>query len=144
MKKVTIQVPEGYEIDKENSTFEEIRFKEKKKCIKDRVKSFIDICSILGKCESSFNHEDKNVSAYMKIKAVAEVFNEDWYPDFSNSSEYKYAPYFELKNESQVLFFVVDWVSGTAVPAPLFFKSEDLARYAAETFEDIYKDLIAI
>lgn len=31
MKEIKIEVPDGYEIDKENSTFEKVRFKEKSK-----------------------------------------------------------------------------------------------------------------
>ncbi len=44
MKEVKIQVPEGYEIDKENSTFELIRFKPIKKFI-----TYEDVCSKIFK-----------------------------------------------------------------------------------------------
>lgn len=40
MKEIKIDIPEGYEIDKENSTFERIRFKEKSK-----IKTWNDLCN---------------------------------------------------------------------------------------------------
>lgn len=40
MKEIKIDIPEGYEIDKENSTFERIRFKEKPK-----IKTWNDLCN---------------------------------------------------------------------------------------------------
>ena len=48
-KEVKIQVPEGYEIDKENSTFEYIKFKSIKKNITHE-----DICEYLFKNKNSF------------------------------------------------------------------------------------------
>lgn len=48
-KEVKIQVPEGYEIDKENSTFECIRLKPIKKNI-----TYEDICEYLFKNKNSF------------------------------------------------------------------------------------------
>lgn len=48
-KEIKIQVPEGYEIDKENSTFECIKFKPIKRDI-----TYNDICSILFKDKNSF------------------------------------------------------------------------------------------
>lgn len=44
-KEVKIQVPEGYEIDKENSTFECIKFKKK---VNDEINTWKDIKSIKG------------------------------------------------------------------------------------------------
>ena len=48
-KEVKIQAPEGYEIDKENSTFECIKFKSIKKNI-----TYGDICEYLFKNKNSF------------------------------------------------------------------------------------------
>lgn len=48
-KEIKIQAPEGYEIDKENSTFECIRLKLIKKNI-----TYEDICEYLFKNKNSF------------------------------------------------------------------------------------------
>lgn len=56
MKEIKIEVPEGYEIDKENSTFEIIKFKEKSKLpmswteLGDITGYYIDSTSSLKNC----------------------------------------------------------------------------------------------
>ena len=54
-KEVKINIPEGYEIDKENSTFECIKFKPNKKCF-----TYKDICAKLFKEESQGYYVDPN------------------------------------------------------------------------------------
>jgi len=53
MKELKIEVPQGYEIDKENSTFERIRFKKKKE-----IKTWDDLC------DYSKSSDDVRVSGY--------------------------------------------------------------------------------
>lgn len=48
-KEIKIQAPEGYEIDKENSTFERIRFKPIKKDI-----TYEDVCNTLFKNDTGY------------------------------------------------------------------------------------------
>lgn len=48
-KEIKIQIPEGYEIDKENSTFDYIKLKPIKKNI-----TYEDICEYLFKNKNSF------------------------------------------------------------------------------------------
>lgn len=48
-KELKVQVPEGYEIDKENSTFERIRFKPIKKDI-----TYEDVCNTLFKNDTGY------------------------------------------------------------------------------------------
>jgi hypothetical protein len=48
-KEIKIQIPEGYEIDKENSTFDHVKFKSIKKNI-----TYKDICEYLFKNKNSF------------------------------------------------------------------------------------------
>ena len=66
-KEIKIQVPEGYEIDKEKSTFENIVFKKKKtiNCWEDieKIKGvFIDYSSDILECgESIINDNNKNI-----------------------------------------------------------------------------------
>ena len=61
-KEIKIEIPEGYEIDKEKSTFEKIVFKKKEKiinCIKDIEcinGVFINLYSGLSDCVDSPNH----------------------------------------------------------------------------------------
>lgn len=56
-KEVRIQIPEGYEIDKENSTFEKIVFKEKEvaKKIEEKILTYSDLEEIEGYYIDSFS-----------------------------------------------------------------------------------------
>ena len=74
-KELKIQVPEGYEIDKENSTFECIKFKQ----IKDTT--YENICSNLFKSGYYINNSGK-------IVCVSD-FNEDVKKDKNNATNKK-------------------------------------------------------
>lgn len=108
-KELKIQVPEGYEIDKENSTFECVRFKPIKK-----VKDYKDVEQELFKGEeinycinaqskvkgSIFNRTElefiqcgsekqiAKVIAIAKLMNVAKYLNGDWQPDCRTQSYY--------------------------------------------------------
>lgn len=141
MKNIQIQVPEGYEIDQKASTFENIVFKEIPKSITERVKTFSDVCTILGKNEKDFEpncNEDESDAAMRKVKAIVKVLNEGWYPDFENHNQCKYAPWFKKERGEQVLSSVDYCDSATNVPAPTLFKSRELATYAGTQFIHIY------
>ena len=74
-KNLTIKVPEGYEIDKENSTFECIKFKQ----IKDTT--YKDICNNLFKSGYYINNNGK-------IECVSD-FNESAKKDKNNATNKK-------------------------------------------------------
>lgn len=115
--------------------------------ITDRIKTFDDVCSIKGiKAESLFNTTDTpDEKAYKKLKLIAEVLNEGWRPDWTNSSEYKYYPWFDLSTGSGLSCddFGRDY-SGSFVGSRLVFKTKDLAVYAGKQFTEIYKDYFII
>jgi len=126
--------------------------------ITDKIKTFQDACKISGidpdnalpyKTPSSKDEEDTN--AYCMIKIIARALNEGWEPDWSDTKQYKYFPYFEIKankqNPSGSGFAFSDcdfWLTGTNVGSRLCFRTSDLALYAATQFEDIYKNHILI
>lgn len=110
-KELKIQVPEGYEIDKENSSFECVKFKPIKK-----VKDYKDVEQELFKGEeinycinaqskvkgSIFNRTElefiqcgsekqlAKVIAIAKLMNVAKYLNDGWQPNWGNDKEYKY------------------------------------------------------
>lgn len=70
-KELKIQVPEGYEIDKENSTFEYIKFKLIKKNI-----TYEDICEYLFKDKNSFYITNfGGVDNYLCVQTVMDKNN---------------------------------------------------------------------
>lgn len=69
------------------------------KDITKRVKTYADACAVLGiepmnetvLAKLGFT---KDEIAYRKLKTIAEALNEGWRPDWANSNENKYWPWF--------------------------------------------------
>lgn len=102
-KEIKITVPEGYEIDKENSTFECIKFKKKRltyedvarKLFQDKktyyLNSAADIDAFIPKCggvncasNATSIKQLQRLLAINKLMNVAEYLNEGWKPDWKN------------------------------------------------------------
>lgn len=82
---IRIQVPEGMEIDRENSTFECIKFKSKELTYIEISKKFPKNSSIL----TNADHFLKLVT-FRKLHEVADYLNGDWKPDWSDDTQCKY------------------------------------------------------
>ncbi|MCL1658766.1 hypothetical protein M2T79_19355 [Elizabethkingia miricola] len=122
--------------------------------ITDKVKSFEDACQLLGiepnVPEVSMlpeNHK-KAIVAHYKLVIIAEAVNEGWKPNWDNWDERKYYPWFDLEGSSSGAGFSFDgyddWNSSSAVGSRLCFKNRDLAKYAGQQFESIYKEFMTI
>ena len=81
-----IQVPEGMEIDKENSTFECIKFKPKELTYQEIAKKFQPYNSSV--CTNT-DHLSKLIT-FRKLLEVADYLNGDWKPDWTNDTQCKY------------------------------------------------------
>lgn len=155
IKEVKIQVPEGYEIDKENSTFENIVFKEigskysktwEEFCGKNKIvdsESYIDTSSNIGLSCSSFRGAqcDKNLIPYkfakpmlalMQLLTIREKeYTKGWEPLWA-SDKVKYCISY-IKTKS----FVGEFYQTNRI---LSFPSKEMA----ETFYSNWKYLIEI
>lgn len=86
---LTIDIPEGMEIDLENSDLAKGIVKFKKKDI-----TYDDI---LQACSTNFsglrvrNHCINKIIAISQLMNIAKYYNEDWEPDWNNQDEYKYS-----------------------------------------------------
>ncbi|WP_395049424.1 hypothetical protein [Flavobacterium sp.] len=116
--------------------------------IKERIKSFDDVLRENGIKRVVFDNNCQDLTtdevAYKMIKEIVKAFNEGWTPDWSNSSEYKYYPWFKMGSPSGGGFSYYDcayWNAVSGVGSRLCFKNSDLAKHAANLFLDIYKDL---
>lgn len=67
--------------------------------ITDRIKTFEDACKEIGEPPATILHCDDTTdeAAYKKLKVIVNALNEGWKPDWNNTSEYKYYPWFEYK-----------------------------------------------
>ena len=116
--------------------------------IKERIKSFDDVLRENGIVKLDFEKSCQGLTpdevAYKQVKEIVKAFNEGWTPDWTNSNEGKYYPWFKMGSPSGGGFSydVCDgWAAGSYVGSRLCFKNSDLAKHAANLFLDIYKDL---
>lgn len=118
--------------------------------VTDRIKTLDDACRALGidKIQIGIVGLDKDcesIEAYLKLIVITRALNEGWEPDWSDSSEYKYMPWFEHKSGFGLAYDdCVCWYADTYVGSRLCFKTKELAVYAAKQFADIYNDYLTI
>lgn len=146
-KEVKIQVPEGYEIDKENSTFDCIKFKPISKVV-----TYEDVANELFchnshyyehegniyKCSSCLEYASKKnirctsakqaekLIAINKLMNVAKYLNGEWKPDWNDGS-IKY--YLSVMNEDNSITIECAYRKYSEVA---HFKTWDLAEKAIE------------
>lgn len=100
------------------------------------MKTFEDI--LQGQEFKTDGLEDHEI-AYRQLVLIAKVLNDGWVPDFENSNQYKYVPYFYKENGAFVYNDYYIWSGYTFVGSRLCFKNKATAEYAATTFIDIYR-----
>ena len=119
---IKIQVPEGMEIDKENSTFECIKFRPKKVTYEDISEKY---------CWSSIIRVDskhiEKMFTFRKLLEVAEYLNDDWKPDWNDSKQIKYLIQYDHIRKQ----FKFDFYSHTSI-IPIVFSSRENAQKAVE------------
>ena len=153
-KSFKVQIPEGYEIDKENSTFEYIKYKKlKSKYPKSWEEAFVgnnvygywvgssgeirvaDRIALRGD-KNTFKYEEQAESmlAYAQLTQLMALpcFNGDWKPKWTNNVELKYFIYSD--GEKLVIGNCYSYHKFLA------FRS----REKAEIFLELYKDLINV
>jgi hypothetical protein len=120
--------------------------------ITDRIKTFEDVLSSVEVSENlnillSYNGIDPDMlgaQAMTKLTLIARALNEGWEPDWTDSNQYKYVPYFN--NYKSGFGFSGSnydaWYSGTCCGSRLCFKSAKLAEYAGKQFLDIYNQFL--
>lgn len=144
-KEIKITVPEGYEIDKDNSTFECIKFKKKgltylnvhKALFGDGNYYYISVGGNIVRGENSsvgeFSHLAKHSSqlerilALNKLMNVAKYLNGDWEPDWKNVNQHKWIIKWDNFN---CTFDTSYWI--TCQTGTVCFKTPDLALQAIE------------
>ena len=103
-----IDIPEGYEIDKENSTFECIKFKPIKKYLtykevaeklnkdtcffiaKGKIQSYAQYASYDNPGVANSYRQIEKILAINQLMNIAKYYNGDWKPDWNNKYELKY------------------------------------------------------
>ncbi|MGK0174049.1 MAG: hypothetical protein ACI9AT_000412, partial [Ulvibacter sp.] len=113
----------------------------------DQIKTIGDVLKDNGISQSEFDKScvglSKDEVGYRVIKLICKSLNQGWTPDWSDLSEYKYVPWFEINDSSG---FRCDayayWFSVANFGSRLCFKTKELAEYAGKQFEEVYKDFM--
>lgn len=121
--------------------------------ITDRVKSFEDACQVLGistnvpEVKGLPRKHQKAIIANYKLITIAEALNEGWKPNWQDSDEYKYYPWFDMSNPAGVGCSGTDAAASytTAdVGSRLCLKNRELAIYFGQTFTDLFNDSLLL
>ena len=138
---LTIDIPEGYEIDKENSTFECIKFKPIKKYLtykeiaeklnkdicffieKGKIKSYAQYASYDNPGVANSYRQIEKILAINQLMNIAKYYNGDWKPDWSNSKENKFCIKFDYHKDR----LYVDYNNSIGA-GDVFFKNSEDAR----------------
>ncbi len=116
--------------------------------ITEKVKTFEDACAIEAPSEDvsnllSYKGQDKDLlaaQAWAKMNHIRKVLNEGWEPDWMNSNQWKFYPWFKMNTGSGLSYGDYGYVFSTShVGSRLCFKTSELAEYAGTQFLDIYK-----
>lgn len=122
----------------------------------DRIETYADACQDLGinpLTISDFSYlpeRDRESSyAYHQLTIIARVLNEGWEPDYSDSNQYKYYPYFVWNDSASggSGFSFCDYYYGrdfSKVGSRLVFKSSELAAFAGKKFLSIYNQFLKL
>ena len=147
MKHLKINVPEGYEIDKENSTFEEIVFKPVAKQLPKTWEElnmisgyFVCLDSSLSKIRDvGANGINKNIfvteeqaeasKALAQLSQLREVYRQGWTPDWDYSDELKYC----IVNDGNNL--ISDWSRRST--KFLSFQTKEICDLFLENFREL-------
>jgi hypothetical protein len=140
-RKLYDSVPDFFKEQLENSFTKEALSKKK---FTD-IRTFEDACEALGidpdaVCVAT---DTKDEAAYKKIKVVIAAINQGWTPDWNNSNQRKWWPYFVLS--SGFGFSRTDCNCDNAnsdVGSRLCFETSEKAEYAGKQFTDLYKDFL--
>lgn len=121
--------------------------------ITDRVKSFEDACQVLGistnvpEVKGLPRKHQKAIIANYKLIVIAEALNEGWKPNWQDSDEYKYYPWFDMSNPAGVGFSnTYNTASSTYAHfgSRLCLKNRELAIYFGQTFTDLFNDSLLL
>ena len=122
------------------------------------IKTFEGACKVLGhdpvkvlpKVTGFPKAHQKALLATAKLVIINEALNfqdngkKKWVPDWDNTSEGKYYPWFWMDSPGFRLYGVNYTDSTTTVGARLVYRTRALAEYAGKQFASVYKDLMLL
>lgn len=130
--------------------------------ITNRVKSYADACKVLGiepMDEDSMKAQGfrPDEIARRQLETITEALNKGWKPNWADTDEYKYYPYFYIEvsevqteddtygaNAGLSYAFTSNAATGTNAyfGSRLCFHDRETARYAGRTFTNLYAQIL--
>jgi hypothetical protein len=114
-----------------------------------KIKSFDDACRACSTTEEEFNARFQNLGLesdtinYEKLKIITKAINNGWTPDWDNTRQLKWRPWFRLSSGFGFHGSAYGYVTSDADSGSrLCFESEAKSDYAAQQFLDIYTEFI--
>lgn len=115
------------------------------------IKTFDDACKVCGTTENDFYLKfsdkllDHDTFAYEQLKVVVKAINQGWTPDWNNTDQRKWWPYFNLSSGFGFSYSAFGYgYAYTAVGSRLCFETSEKSNYAANQFIDLYKEFLTI
>lgn len=119
--------------------------------IRERIQNFDDVLELNGIEKNDFARSCEGLTAdevaYRKIKLIVLAYNQGWTPDWSDSNQYKYYPWFKwtaaagsAPGFSYIVFAYAH--SRSYLGSRLVYKSSELAIDAGQKFESVYSSFL--
>lgn len=156
LKEAQEKVIELAEEDEDTTVFDFYTDEQEYEEITDRVKSYADACKVLG--IEPMNEQNMKAQGFRpdeiarrKLETITEALNEGWKPDWNNTDQYKYYPYFYIRENAKAkaaagLSFAITYNAASYtyanIGSRLCFHDSDTARYAGNTFTELYEQIL--
>lgn len=117
------------------------KFFSRPKDIRDKVKSFLDACSILSINPNTVYSETDSIGdkAFKRLKIMVKALNEGWHPNWEDENEYKWMNYFRMKGGFS-FWYAGRYITFTYVPSALCLKNKELTLHMIEIALEDYKE----
>lgn len=156
LKEAQEKVIEMTEEDEDTTVFDFYTDEQEYEEITDRVKSYADACKVLG--IEPMNEQNMKAQGFRpdevarrKLETITEALNEGWKPDWNNTDQCKYYPYFFIRENAKaegaagLSSAVADYAAALTAAhfgSRLCFHDSDTARYAGNTFTELYEQIL--
>lgn len=156
LKEAQEKVIELAEEDEDTTVFDFYTDEQEYEEITDRVKSYADACKVLG--IEPMNEQNMKAQGFRpdeiarrKLETITEALNEGWKPDWNNTDQYKYYPYFYIRENAKAKAHAglsaahsdsAAANAGANFGSRLCFHDSDTARYAGNTFTELYEQIL--
>lgn len=86
-------------------------------------------------------NKDKENCPYKVIKDIEKYFNQGWKPNWKNTKEHKYYPYFSSGSYGGLVFYISSCFISDFSGGVSFYKTKEISDFVGRTFIKEYKNL---